>query len=133
MEEREMLVLSEKKDKINKIKEKYKNLEMSDETASKVGKLEVLNKVLKGALIISGITTVIDIIIPDPVLGIDEALLTLITGTLKLSQSFVDKHIKDLVEEEKTNVTAEEVTSLTNNLAHIVSHIKSNKSDTKSL
>ena len=79
---REKVFVSEKKSKIEKVKRKYKNMSMSDETANKIVKLNTLNKILKTATGAVGLITVIDFFVPDPVLGLDEAALTALTGLL---------------------------------------------------
>ena len=52
--ERETIVVEEKKNKIENIKRKYRNLEMSDATAQKIRKLEITNGILKAAAIAAG-------------------------------------------------------------------------------
>ena len=81
---RETVVIPEKKRKIEKIKKKFNNPEMSDSTATKIASLEVTNNLLKAATITAGVVTVIDLFVPDPVFGLDEAALASITGLLKL-------------------------------------------------
>ena len=93
--ERQVMVIPESKKKINNIKKKYNNLEMTDETAEKIGRLEILNNVLKLATVGAGLITVIDFFIPDPVPLLDEALLGGITLALKSGNSIVESKIKD--------------------------------------
>ena len=100
--DRETVIIPEKKLRIEKIKKKYKNMQMSDDTAEKINHLEVTNKILKGAAILSGIITVVDFIVPDPVLGLDEVALTAITGLIKGSSSLVENKIDALANEEIT-------------------------------
>ena len=48
----------------------------------KIKRLELIEKILIAGTVIVGIITVIDIFIPDPILLLDEAALTAITGLL---------------------------------------------------
>ena len=125
MENRDLLVVSVDRKKIEKIKKKYKNMSMSDDAAAKIQKLEIVNRVLSAAVVASGIITTIDIIVPDPVFGLDEIILTAITGALKLAQKSVDKHIDELATEGTTRVNPDEVTNLSKQIIGIVKEIKS--------
>ena len=73
--ERKILRKEVSKDVLNKIKEKYDALEMTDETAKKVYSLEITSKALKKVTQALGVITTIDLVIIDPVFGIDEAIL----------------------------------------------------------
>ena len=86
MDNREMLAITEDKKKIEKIKKRYKNLSMSDETASKIGKLEIANKVLSAAMAIS--------------------------GALTFAKNRVDNHIDELAKSGDTRLQADEVNKL---------------------
>ncbi len=104
---------------IEKIKTKYNNLNMSDETAYKIQKLERVNKALVAATTICGIITVIDFIVPDPVLFVDEAVLTGITSLLGTASGIVNKNIKSLVNNENAEFTMQDVQKLTNQINSI--------------
>ena len=104
---------------IEKIKTKYNNLNMSNETAYKIQKLERVNKALVAATTICGIITVIDFIVPDPVLFVDEAVLTGITSLLGTASGIVNKNIKSLVNNENTDFTMQDVQKLTNQINSI--------------
>ena len=104
---------------IEKIKTKYNNLNMSDETAYKIQKLERVNKTLVAATTICGIITFIDFIVPDPVLFVDEAVLTGITSLLGTASGIVNKNIKSLVNNENTDFTMQDVQKLTNQINSI--------------
>lgn len=104
---------------IEKIKTKYNNLNMSDETAYKIQKLERVNKALVAATTICGIITFIDFIVPDPVLFVDEAVLTGITSLLGTASGIVNKNIKSLVNNENTDFTMQDVQKLTNQINSI--------------
>ena len=117
--QREVMIIPQSKKRIENIKKKYNNLEMSDETAEKIGRLEILNNVLKVATIGAGILTAIDYIFPDPVPFLDEALLTSITIALKSGNSIVENKIKDYATTGQANLTMEDCQSLTNRLIAI--------------
>ncbi len=104
---------------IEKIKTKYNNLNMSNETAYKIQKLERVNKALVAATTVCGIITFIDFIVPDPVLFVDEAVLTGITSLLGTASGIVNKNIKSLVNNENTDFTMQDVQKLTNQINSI--------------
>lgn len=104
---------------IEKIKTKYNNLNMSNETAYKIKKLEKVNKALVAATAVCGIITVIDYIVPDPVLFVDEAVLTGITSLLGTASGIVNKNIKSLVNNENAEFTMQDVQKLTNQINSI--------------
>lgn len=128
MDDREMLVVKEPKSKIEKIKKKYKNMEMSDDVAEKIVRLEIVEGVLSVALVVSGVVTAVDLIVPDPVIGIDEALLTLLTGGIEFAKGEVNKHINELATTGKTDIKAEEVNGLVSKIREIVAGVKASKS-----
>ena len=127
IENREAVFVPEKKKKIEKIKKKYKNPEMSDSTALKIGSLRVANRILKAATTMVGLITVIDLFIPDPVLGLDEAALAGLTGLLKFSSTLVENKINELAVSDTTSVKMSEVDEFTNKLAEAARGIKNSK------
>ena len=124
MENRETIIIPEKKKKIENIKKKYNNLQMQDKTAEKIIRLETVNNVLTIASGLAGVITVIDLFIPDPVLGLDEAALVGITTLLSTSTRFINNKINDLAEKESTQVSIEEVSNLTNIIKGVVQNAK---------
>jgi len=110
--ERTMVVVPEKKKRIEKIKAKYNNLQMDDKTAGTIRSLEILNNVLVGATVAAGVTTFIDVIVPDPVLVMDEAGLMAITGLLKYSSSLVENKIQELAAGDDANLKMDEAAKL---------------------
>ena len=92
---------------------------MSNETAYKIKKLEKVNKALVAATAVCGIITVIDYIVPDPVLFVDEAVLTGITSLLGTASGIVNKNIKSLVNNENAEFTMQDVQKLTNQINSI--------------
>lgn len=122
-----MIVIEEDKKKIEKIKKKYKNLAMDDATASKINKLEITNKLLNSAMVLAGFATVIDFVIPDPILGLDEATLVAITTALKIVRIKIKKHINDLAISGETEIKQEDVVDLSKKLINIAENVKSNR------
>ena len=85
---------------------------MDDKSAGKIYSLEILNKVLVGATVAAGLATAIDIVIPDPILGIDEATLAALTGLLKYSSSLVENKISMIAASEDANLKMQEASDL---------------------
>lgn len=125
---RETVVIPEQKRKIENIKKKFNNQEMSDTTATKIASLEVTNKLLKAATITAGVITVIDLFVPDPVLGLDEAALASITGLLKYSSTIVENKIEALANSDDASIKIDEVTKLTEQLTKTATDVKRSKS-----
>lgn len=125
---RETVVIPEQKRKIENIKKKFNNQEMSDTTATKIASLEVTNKLLKAATITAGVITVIDLFVPDPVLGLDEAALASITGLLKYSSTIVENKIEALSNSDDASIKIDEVTKLTEQLTKTATDVKRSKS-----
>lgn len=132
-ENREVVIIPESKKKINKIKQKYKNLAMSDETAEKIGRLEILNNVLKTATIGAGLITVIDFFIPDPVPLADEALLTGITVALKSGNSIVENKINSLATTGQASLNMADCEEIKNRLVDIGNELSKKKSNGMSM
>ena len=62
---------------LDEIKKKYNSPEMSDEVASKIGKLDNTASELVMLTRIIGIICIVDLILPDPILGLDEITLVI--------------------------------------------------------
>lgn len=121
---KEAVMISENKKKIEIVKNKYKNMSMSDETAMKIVRLNTLNSVLKAATGVVGLVTVIDYFIPDPVLGLDEAALTAITTLLGYSSSLVDNKIDKIAASDDAELKMEEINNLANKLTDVAGKVK---------
>lgn len=128
---REVIRIPEKKKNIQQVKEKYKNMSMSDETALKIVRLNTVNKILKIATGAVGLVTVIDYFIPDPVLGLDEAALTAITGLLGYGSTLVNNQIESIAASDNTELKMEEITNLTKQLGDVASKVKKSRGNTK--
>ena len=132
-EGRETVIVPEKKDKIERIKRKYNNMEMTDDTAKKIRNLEVVNNVLLVATGMAGIGTAISWLpLPDDALGpyggwIDEALFTGATVLLTSASAIVKNKINDLAATGTTEMKMEEVTQLSNELSNVARQVAEKK------
>lgn len=124
---REAVFVEEKKKKIEKVKKKYKNMALSDNDALKIARLDTLNGVLKAATGAVGLVTVIDFFVPDPVLGLDEAALTAITGLLGYSASVVNNKIESIANSSDASIKMEEITNLSGQLSDVASKVKKSR------
>ena len=95
-DERKIVIVPEKKKKIESIKNKYNNLSMDDKTAEKIRKLEVTNKILKASAILVGVATAINAVIPDAIPLLDEAIMGGITTAISGASVIVSNKIEDL-------------------------------------
>ena len=128
---RETIFIPEKKKKIENIKNKYHNMSMSDSAASKIASLEATNNILRTATALAGVVTVIDFFVPDPVLGLDEAALTAITGLLGYASSVVNNKIDDIATSDNAELKMEEITKLSGQLSDVASKVKKSRGNTK--
>jgi len=110
--------------KLEHIKKKYNNLNMTDEVAYKIKNLEKVNKALVAATTVCGIITFFDFIIPDPVLFVDEATLTGVTSLLGAASGIVKNNINKLVNGENAEFKIEDVQKLTKQINNIKSKNK---------
>lgn len=117
-DERKPLVIKEAKDTINRIK------------GSKVERLEVVSKVLGAATMVAGVITAIDLIVPDPVFGLDEAALTAITALIGTGKGIVDKQIASLKENDDYSYDQDQVNELAKNIKGVHDAFKASKSNT---
>ena len=126
-EGRETVIVPEKKDKIERIKRKYNNMEMTDDTAKKIRNLEVVNNVLLVATGIVGVATVVNYFVPDPIPGVDEAVMTGATALLGSASTIVKNKINDLAATGTTEMKMEEVTKLSNGLSDVARQVAEKK------
>lgn len=120
---REAIIVPEKREKIERIKRKYENMSMSDDTAKKIRALEITNNILTAATGVVGIATVINYFVPDPIPGVDEAVMTGVTALLGSATSIVNNKIKDLAATGSTDVKMEEVTKLSEQMGKVAKDI----------
>jgi hypothetical protein len=110
-EDRHMLVVPEKQETIQKMDQQYQTMK-NDPNAAKVKSLEAAGKALKIATAAVGVITVIDWIVPDPVLGIDEIGLTALTTLLGTASTIVNNKKAQLEATGEVNMSMEEVQTL---------------------
>ena len=110
-EDRHMLVVPEKQETIQKMDQQYQTMK-NDPNATKVKSLEAAGKALKIATAAVGVITVIDWIVPDPVLGIDEIGLTALTTLLGTASTIVNNKKAQLEATGEVNMSMEEVQTL---------------------
>lgn len=110
-EDRHMLVVPEKQETIQKMDQQYQTMK-NDPNAAKVKSLEAAGKALKIATAAVGVITVIDWIVPDPVLGIDEIGLTALTTLLGTASTIVNNKKAQLETTGEVNMSMEEVQTL---------------------
>lgn len=127
---REAVMIPEKKEKIERIKRKYNNMQMSDDTAKKIRTLEVVNNVLLVATAISGVGTAISYLpLPDDAVGFfwDEAIFTGATVLLTSASAIVKNKINDLAATGNAEVKMEEVNKLSGEMANIAKAVAEKK------
>lgn len=124
---REAVFVQEDKKKIERIKKKYKNMSMSDSDALKIRRLEVTNNILKTATAAAGVITVIDFFVPDPVLGLDEAALSALTGLFGYASSVVNNKIEQVANNGDMTVEMDEVTKLTEQIGKAAKSVKNSR------
>ena len=125
---RETIFVPEKKKKIENIKNKYHNMSMSDSAASKIASLEATNNILKTATALAGVVTVIDFFVPDPVLGLDEAALSALTGLFGYASKLVDNKIDAIANSGNANLEMSEINKLTEQISNAAKNIKTSRS-----
>lgn len=125
---RETVFVTTSKKKIYNIKQKYKNMQMSDDTAAKIVRLDTANSILKAATAAVGIITIVDFCVPDPVLGLDEAALSALTGVLGYASSVVSNKIEKIANSEDASLQMDEITTLTGQLTDAVGKVKQSRS-----
>ena len=126
---RETIVIPEQKEKIEKIKRKYNKMNMRDDIASRVSRLEVTNNILKFAAIGAGVITALDIFVPDPILGLDEAALIGITTLLSSSSSLIENKIDSLVNTDGVDIKMDEITHISKQIENAANAIKTSRSN----
>ena len=122
--ERQAVYVKEKKEKIEKIKKKYENMNLSDDTALKINNLEVTNNILKAATAIVGLVSVINWFVPDMIPFVDEAILTGLTTLLGSSAKIVENNIDSIAKNGTSNIKMEEIQNLSGQAKEIISNLK---------
>ena len=94
-----------------------------------IKRLEGIKTLFMILTIIVGIITVVDYIIPDPVLFIDEAVFTAIVGLFTYITSVIDSKIKNIRNGEKLKLTSADVEGFTNAVGNTTNSIKNSKNN----
>ena len=123
-EERETVLVPADKAKLDAIRRRYNNAQMSNDTARKIKRLEVTNNILKVATGLVGVAAVIDWAVLDPVPGVDEAVLTGATALLGLGSSIVTNKIDELANTGTTEMKMDEVRQLTDSMIDVTKKTK---------
>ncbi len=107
-DERHLLVVPERQQRIERINQEYQAMQAGDND-KKIKTLEVAGNILKVATTAVGVITVIDWIVPDPVLGIDEVALTALTTLLGTASTIVSNKKAQLESTGQATMSMEEV------------------------
>ena len=110
-QDRHMLVVPERQERIQKMDQQYQAMK-NNPNAAKLKSMQAAGKALKYATTAIGIITIIDWLVPDPVLGIDEVGLTALTTLLGTASTIVNNKTAQLEAGLDANVSMEEVQKL---------------------
>ena len=92
-----------------------------------IKRLEGIKTLFMILTIIVGIITVVDYVVPDPILFIDEAVFTAITGLFTFITSTIDSKIKNIRNGQRLQITNEDVQGFTNAVGNTTNTIKNSK------
>ena len=93
----------------------------------KLKKIKSLKNIFTIGFIIVLVLTIIDIIIPDPIILIDEALLASLTGLFTIILSTLDDKEKELINNNKVSIKQEDVTKVATAVNDVVKNVKKMK------
>ena len=125
---RKAVVVPEKQERLDKIKEKYNNMEMSDDTAKKIRRFEITNGILKAATVAASLYTVLDWASLDNTPAVDEMIETGVSGLLGYGSVVCENKIDELAKTGEASIDMDEVVELTNQLTKAASSYKAAKS-----
>lgn len=94
---------------LDEIRKKYNSPDMSDDVATKISKLDNTASELVMLTKVIGIICIIDLILPDPILGLDEITLVVITSILGSVATIMNNKIQDLVIEGRAKLELKDV------------------------
>ena len=100
---------------LDEIRKKYNSPDMSDEVANKIIKLDKTATELVNLTKIIGIICIVDLILPDPILGLDEITLVVITPIIGSVATIMNNKIQDLVVEGRAKLELEDVEKIAKN------------------
>ena len=93
----------------------------------KIKRLELIEKILIAGTVIVGIITVIDIFLPDPILLLDEAALTAITGLLTYIANLVRRRIAELKKGEESSIGTKQIGEITTKVTDTAKTVKKSR------
>ena len=93
----------------------------------KIKNLELIEKLLIAGTVIVGIITVIDIFLPDPILLLDEAALTVITGLLTYIANLVRRRIAELKKGEESSIGTKQIGEITTKVTDTAKTVKKSR------
>lgn len=93
----------------------------------KIKRLELVEKILIAGTVLVGIITIIDIFTIDPILFLDEAALTAITGLLTYIANLVRRRIDELKNGEKSSVGAKQIEEVTARVTETAKTVKKSR------
>ena len=94
----------------------------------KIKRLELIEKILIAGTVLVGIITIIDIFTIDPILFLDEAALTAITGLLTYIANLVRRRIDELKKGEESSVGAKQIEEVTARVTETAKTVKKSRS-----
>lgn len=94
---------------------------------NKIKRLEIIEKLLIAGTVIVGIITVIDIFLPDPILLLDEAALTAITGLLTYIANLVRRRIAELKKGEESSIGTKQIGEITTKVTDTAKTVKKSR------
>jgi hypothetical protein len=131
MEDRHMLVVPERQERIQRMDQQYQVMK-NDPNEKKLKSLQAAGKALKVATAAVGVITVIDWLVPDPVLGIDEIGLTALTTLLGTASTIVSNKITQLESTGQVDMTMEEVQTLAQQVGDARSKVAASRANMRS-
>jgi len=93
----------------------------------KIKRLELVEKILIAGTVLVGIITIIDIFTIDPILFLDEAALTAITGLLTYIANLVRRRIEELKNGEKSSVGVKQIEEVTARVTETAKTVKKSR------
>jgi len=93
---RKMLVVPEKKEVIERMGKRYEYLHNNEKTYGRTHSIEILNKILNTAAKDTGFSSSVNIVVPDPSVGISELAMSSLPGLLKCSSVVVENGYEEM-------------------------------------
>ena len=115
-----MVVVPEKKSKIDRILKVYNKMEQSEVTAGKINSMAVNNTVLIAAINGAGFDNVVDIVVPEAEDQTIEESLNAVTGLLKCSSTVVENNIGEIAMSDDADLRVNTIESLVEKMSGAV-------------